>query len=48
MGEYQHARAVLEQASRLPGNTAQTSARLQAMAQDIQHMETQEKQLKKF
>lgn len=48
MGEYKHARAVLEQASRLPGNSAQTSARLQAMARDIEHMEIQEKHLKKF
>lgn len=48
MGEYKHARAILEQASRLPGNPAPTSARLQAMARDIAHMETQEKQVDKF
>ncbi len=48
MGEYQHARAILEQASRLPGNPAHTSARLQAMAREIEQMETKEKQLDKF
>jgi predicted Zn-dependent protease len=48
MGEYKHARAILEQASRLPGNPAHTSARLQAMARDIERMETREKQLDKF
>ncbi|WML89403.1 M48 family metalloprotease [Thiothrix lacustris] len=48
MGEYKHARAILEQASRLPGNPAQTSAQLQAMARDIERMESQQKQLDKF
>lgn len=48
MGEYKHARAILEQASRLPGNPAHTSARLQAMAREIEQMETKEKQLDKF
>lgn len=48
MGEYKHARAILEQASRLPGIPAQTAARLQAMTLDIKRMEAQEKQLDKF
>jgi Putative Zn-dependent protease, contains TPR repeats len=48
MGEYKHAKAILEQASRLPGNPAHTSARFQAMARDIEQMETKEKQLNKF
>lgn len=48
MGEYQHARAILEQAARLPNNAPHTSARLQAMARDIQQMEAKEKQLDKF
>ncbi len=48
MGEYKHARAILEQASRLPASSASTSARLQAMARDIMRVESQEKQLNKF
>lgn len=48
MGEYKHARAILEQASRLPGLPAHTSARLQALTQDINRMESREKQLDKF
>ena len=48
MGEYKHARAILEQASRLPGSPAQTSARLQAMARDIEQMESRQKQLDRF
>lgn len=48
MGEYKHARALLEQASRLPGIPAQTAARMQAMSQDINRMESREKQLDKF
>lgn len=48
MGEYKHARASLEQASRLPGTPAHTAARLQAMAGDISRMERQAKALDKF
>lgn len=48
MGEYKHARAILEQASRLPGIPAQTTARLQAMTQDIKRMENTAKQLGRF
>jgi predicted Zn-dependent protease len=45
MGEYKHASAILEQASRLPGTPAPTQARLQAMAQDIKRTEKRTKQM---
>ncbi len=48
MGEYKHASAILEQAARLPGNPAHTTARFQAMAREIKQMETKEKQLDKL
>ena len=47
MGEYRHAQAALDHASRLPGTPAATMARLQALASDIRRMETQAKQLDK-
>jgi predicted Zn-dependent protease len=47
MGEYRHAQAALDQASRLPGTPAATMARLQAVAADIRRTETQAKQLDK-
>ncbi len=45
MGEYKQARAILEQATRLPGTPAHTAARFQAMAQEIARLETRNKQL---
>ncbi len=39
MGEYRQARAILEQATRVPGIPAATAARLQALAQDIARFE---------
>lgn len=48
MGEYKHARAVLEQASRLPSTSAQTAARLHALALEISRLETQNKRLDKL
>ncbi|MFN3786468.1 MAG: hypothetical protein ACK4RS_06465, partial [Thiothrix sp.] len=48
MGEYQHAKANLQQASRLPALPATTLASLQALIRDIEHTENQQKQLPKF
>lgn len=48
MGEYKHARASLEQASRIPGTSSHTAARLQAMAGEISRMERRAKALDKF
>jgi predicted Zn-dependent protease len=48
MGEYKHAQAALEQATRLPGTAAHTMARLQAMSQDIRRMEKTAKTLDKL
>jgi predicted Zn-dependent protease len=48
MGEYKYARASLDQATRLPGTSAYTMARLQAMSQDIRRMESTAKKLDKF
>lgn len=48
MGEYKHARASLEQASRIPGTPSHTAARLQAMAGEISRMERRAKALDKF
>lgn len=45
MGEYRQARAILEQATRLPGIPAQTVARFQAMSQEIARIEARNKQL---
>lgn len=45
MGEYAHAKAALEQASRLPGTSATTVARLNALAQAIAQMEARAKSL---
>lgn len=48
MGEYQHAKANLQQASRLAGLPATTLASLQALIRDIERIENQQKQLRKF
>jgi predicted Zn-dependent protease len=48
MGEYRHAQAALEQASRIPGTPAPTVARLQAMANQMQNAEKQDKQAGKL
>lgn len=48
MGEYQHAKANLQQASRLPELPATTLASLQAQIRDIERTENQQKQLRKF
>ncbi|MBU0656254.1 MAG: M48 family metalloprotease [Gammaproteobacteria bacterium] len=45
MGEYNHARAVLEQATRIPGAPAQTIARMFAMIQEIDRAEAKAKQI---
>lgn len=45
MGEYNHARAILEQATRIPGSPAQTAARMFAMIQEIDRAEAKIKQL---
>lgn len=45
IGEYRQARAILEQATRLPGIPAQTVARFQAMSQEITKLEARNKQL---
>ncbi len=45
MGEYNHARAILEQATRLPGAPAQTAARMFAMIQELNKIETKTKRL---
>ena len=47
MGEYRQARAVLEQATRLPNTPAATAARLQAMAQEVARLENTTKHFKR-
>lgn len=47
MGEYKHARALLEQATRIPGVPAQTAARMHAMMLDIDRAENRSKLLDK-
>lgn len=45
MGAYKRAKAIVEQASRLPTTAAHTSARLQAISREISQMEARERRI---